>query len=257
MRSRLEIFVQEIKKMETKLKNIIDKAYKIFKYPKPQSIQNVCTECCLNSNDARLLLTTELQLIPVELICEYNDGAQALNYDMYEFKYFLPRYLELISQFQFTSSVDVSLSLKNLNFNNTEYWTNPEEFKCINEFVNLYFEKCLTTDEFYNEASLLDIINMLHGSGIDVKPLFQIWLKDLNNFSIIHLEKLITDNFNYRGRINTNNFIDSDLNALIENWIITNKKIITAAIENHIITTSLKEEQLQKLSYLYDTINYI
>ena len=58
-------------------------------------------------------------------------------------------------------------------------------------------------------------------------------------------------------KINTNNFIDFDLNALIENWIITNKKIITAAIENHIITTSLKEEQLQKLSYLYDTMNYI
>ncbi len=243
--------------METKLKNIIDKAYKIFNYPKPQSIQNVCTECCLSNNDARLLLTTDLQLIPVELICEYNDGAQALNYDMNEFKYFLPRYLELISQFQFTSFVDVSLSLKNLNFNTIEYWTNPEEFKCINEFVTLYFEKCLTTDEFHKDAYILDIINILHVSGIDVKPLLQIWLKDLNNFSIIHLEQLITDNFNYRGKINTSGFIDSDLNSLIENWVITNKKIITVAIENHIINTSLKEEQLQKLSYLYDTINNI
>jgi hypothetical protein len=243
--------------METKLKNIIDKAYKIFKYPKPQSIQNVCTECCLNSNDARLLLTTELQLISVELICEYNDGAQALKYDMDEFKYFLPRYLELISQFQFTSSVDVSLSLKNLNFKNSEYWTSLEEAKCINDFVILFFEKCLQTDEFNKEAQLIEIINMLHVSGIDVKPLFQIWLKDLNNFSIIHLEQLITDNFNYRGKINTSGFISSDLNSIIENWVITNKKTITAAIENHIINTSLKEEQLQKLSYLYDTINYI
>ncbi len=243
--------------METKLKNIIDKAYKIFKYPKPLSIQNVCTECCLNSNDARLLLTTELHLIPVDLICEYNDGAQALKYDMNEFKYFLPRYLELICQFQFTSSVDVSLSLKNLNFKKIENWTNLEEAKCIKEFVLLFFEKCLQTDEFNKEAQLIEIINMLHVSGIDVKPLFQIWLMDLKNFSIIHLEQLITDNFNYRGKINTSGFISSDLNSIIENWVISNKKIITEAIENHIITTSLNEEQLQKLSFLYDTINNI
>lgn len=243
--------------METKLKNIIDNAYKIFNYPKPQSIENVCTECCLNKNDARLLLTTDLQLIPVELICEYNDGAQALDYDRNEFKYFLPRYLELISQFQFTSAVDVSLSLKNLNLSTKEFWTNPEEFKCINEFAKLFFEKCLTTDEFYKEAYLLDIINMLHVSGIDVKPLFQIWLEDLNNFSIIHLEQMITDNFNYRGKINTNGFIDSELNALIENWVITNKKIISVTIENHIMASTLKEEQLQKLGYFYDTINFL
>ncbi|QZK90916.1 hypothetical protein K5V07_10625 [Flavobacterium sp. CHNK8] len=243
--------------METKLKNIITKVYKVFNYTRPQNINNVCTACCLDINDARLLLTTELKLIPVELICDYNDGAQAYNYDMVEFKYFLPRYLELISEYEFTSAVDVSLSLKNLNFNNRTYWSTNEEVQCINEFFLAFFEKCLETDVYNNEAQLIEIINMFYLASIDVQPYLEIWLQDLSNFSIIHLEQLITNNFNYRGKIRTNSFIDSDLNSIIENWIIANKKTITTAIENQIMATNLKEEQLQRLSYLYDTMNYL
>lgn len=239
------------------LTTIIQNAYKIFNYPTPLEITNVCTACCISEEDARNLIALPLQNIPVELFHEYNDHAQALNYDMNEFKYFLPRNLELISQFQFTSGVDVSLSLKNLNYNNPEFWTKKEEIDCVQDFMFYFFNKCLKTNEFTHEGSLLDILNMIYCSGFDIKNLLEIWLINLNNFSIIHLEQLITDNFNYRGKMRTNGFIDSNVIDLIEKWITTNKNAILNAIEKHIMESSLKNEQLQKLSYLYDTMNFL
>lgn len=96
---------------------IISEAYEIFNYPKPISINNVCTnDCCMNPEEAKLLIELPLNEIPVSLIHQYNDNAQALSLDINEFKYFLPRYLELIASYEFTSAIDNSLSLKNLNF---------------------------------------------------------------------------------------------------------------------------------------------
>lgn len=236
---------------------IINQAYSIFNYQKPTSITNVCTECCMPKDQARLLLTTTLNEIPLELLQEYNDGAQALHFDRKEFNYFLPRYLELISQFQFTSAVDISLSLKNLKFDCKELWTNENEVKCINDFSAAFFEKCLKTKVFSDNTQLIELINMLHISGFDVNLLLPIRLADLNNYSVVHLEQLISDNFNYRGKMHTNGFVNSDLNSILEEWIKSNKQIILSAIEKHIMSSFLQDEQLQKLSYLYDTVNYI
>lgn len=236
---------------------IINQAYSIFNYQKPTSITNVCTECCMPKDQARLLLTTTLNEIPLELLQEYNDGAQALHFDRKEFNYFLPRYLELISQFQFTSAVDVLLSLKNLKFDCKELWTKENEVKCINDFSVAFFEKCLKTKVFSDNTQLIELINMLHISGFDVNLLLPIWLADLNNYSVVHLEQLISDNFNYRGKMHTNGFVNSDLNSILEEWIKSNKQIILSAIEKHIMSSFLQDEQLQKLSYLYDTVNYI
>lgn len=236
---------------------IINQAYTIFNYQKPTSITNVCTECCMPKDQAQLLLTTALNEIPLELLQEYNDGAQALHFDRKEFNYFLPRYLELIGEFQFTSAVDVSLSLKNLKFDCKEFWTNETEVKCINDFSVAFFEKCLKTKAFSDNTQLIELINMLHISGFDMNLLLPIWLADLNNYAVVHLEQLITDNFNYRGKMHTNGFVNSNLNSMLEDWIKSNKQIILAAIEKHIMSSVLKEEQLKKLSYLYDTVNYI
>lgn len=236
---------------------IINQAYIVFNYPKPISITNVCTECCMPKEQARLLLTTTLNEIPLELLQEYNDGAQAMNFDRAEFNYFLPRYLELISQFKFTSAIDVSLSLKNLKFDCKEFWTNEKEVKCMHDFSIAFFEKCLKTKTFLDNTQLIEILNMFYVSGFDVNLLLSIWLTDLNNYAVVQLEQLITDTFNYRGKMHTNGFVNSELNSILEDWIKSNKQIILAAIEKHIMSSFLKEEQLQKLSYLYDTINYI
>lgn len=236
---------------------IINQAYNVFNYPKPTSITNVCTECCMPKDRARLLLTTTLNEIPLELLQEYNDGAQAMCFDRIEYSYFLPRYLELISQFQFTSAIDVSLSLKNLKFDCKEFWTDEKEVKSIHDFSIAFFEKCLKTKAFSDNTQLIEILNMFYVSGFDVNFLLAIWLADLNNYAVVHLEQLISDNFNYRGKMHTNGFVNSELNSILEDWIKSNKQIVLTAIEKHIISSVLQEEQLQKLSYLYDMINYI
>lgn len=258
MRTSFKIFVMlKIISNFRAMDLIINQAYNVFNYPKPISITNVCTECCMPKDRARLLLTINLNEIPFELLQEYNDGAQAMHFDRREFSYFLPRYLELISQFQFTSAIDVSLSLKNLKLDCKELWTNENEVKCIHDFSIAFFEKCLQTTAFSDNTQLIEILNMFYVSGFDVNFLLSIWLADLNNYSVVHLEQLVTDNFNYRGKMHTNGFVNSELNSILEDWIKSNKQIVLSAIEKHIISSVLQEEQLQKLSYLYDTINYI
>lgn len=238
------------------MKAIIVRAYQIFRYPKPIEITNVCTECCMPTKEAGLLLTTDLKEIPVELIREYNDGAQALHLNNCEFKYFLPRYLELISAFQFTSAVDVSLSLKNVRMNEQGVYT-PEEAAFLNDFATAFFQKCLKTAAFVNEAQLPEIINMLYVAGINVKPLWQLWLDDLSNFSVMHLYDLITDHFNHAGKMKTDGFIQAGLANIMEHWVISNRLTMLQAIEQHIMNDRLNKNQLQQLSYLYDNIRFL
>lgn len=257
MRSSFEIFVMLKNNNFKTMELIINQVYNIFNYPKPTSVTNVCTECCMSKEQARLLLTTALNEIPLEILQEYNDGAQALYFDRKEFSYFLPRYLELISQFQFTSAVDVSLSLKNLKFNCKELWTNKKEEKCIHDFIIAFFKNCLKTKVFPGNMQLIELINMLHISGFDANLLLTIWLEDLNGYSIVHLEQLITDNFNFRGKMYTNGIVDSVMSSILEDWTRGNKQFFLVAIEKHIMLSSLNEDHLYKLSYLYDTLRYI
>ncbi|MDI9312225.1 MAG: hypothetical protein QM535_18595 [Limnohabitans sp.] len=239
------------------LQEIIKNTFEIFNYSTPLEITNVCKVCCMCKDNTSKLISLPLREIPIDLITEYNDGAQALNFDMSEFKYFLPRYLELISEFKFTSAIDIALSLKNLNFDKDLFWNNSEEIKCINDFTEVFFKKCLETDKFWNEGSLLDIICMFYNSGIDIYKLLNLWLIELRNFSIIHLEQLINNNFSKRWKMRKFGFGDAYFYQTIENWVIKNKQIILEAIERHIFEPTLEEEQLQKLSYLYDVIKYL
>jgi hypothetical protein len=244
--------------IDFELSKIINKAYSVFNYSTPEKIENVCTkECCMDINDVNLLLTLELNKIPIELIHSYNDNAQAFKINMNEYKYFLPRYLELISQFQFTSCIDVSLSLKNLNLDKNEFWNDKDELNCINDFMLFFFRKCLLDDSYFSDFQLIDVINMFYIAGTDISNLLNIWLNDIDNFSIIHIEQLITNNFNYKLRFKPSLFINKNLSLKIENWINNNREIFLASIENHILYPRLDESYLIKLNYLYDNIKYL
>lgn len=237
--------------------NIIDELYKVLNFLKPIKINNVCTECCMDIDNARLLLIFNLNAIPLELIQNYNDGAQAVKFDMNEFKYFLPRYLELIYDFQFTSEIDLCLSLKNLNFNNKECWLNPDEIKLINDFAFSFFERCLKEKVKNNEFEIIDILNMFFKSGISIDDLLFNWVSNLSNISILHLNNLIVNNFNQRGKFINSPFFDSEFKSIIEKCIINNKDKITNAIEDQIMNDKLGVTERQELSYLYDFIRYV
>ncbi|MGX7666529.1 hypothetical protein [Flavobacterium pedocola] len=234
---------------------IVTKAYTVFNYPRPSTVTNVCTDCCVTAEDARKLLTLPLKEIPVELINEYNDHAQALDYNMNEFKYFLPRYLELISRFEFPSAIDTSLSLKNLNFENDSYWSKEIEKEVLLDFAKAFVTECFSSESFPEDETLTSILNMFYTAQIPIQPLLDIWKANLNEKGMLIISELTLNDINSRGTKITCGFVSEELSAILLNWIRENKNDFMRFIEEYIMNAK-KEEGLQKLSYCYDFLKH-
>ena len=241
--------------MKTDLSLIVSKSYSIFKYPRPVAITNVCTTCCLSSEDARKLLTLPLNEIPVELINEYNDGAQAIIYDMKEFKYFLPRYLDLIQNFEFTSVIDLSLSLKNLSFKNELFWKNKDEVTIIKQFSIAFFKKYLKEDLNKFEGNFADILNLFFTAQISIEPLLDIVKNNLTNKGISDIAELLVNGISFRKMRISSSFIDEELSTIIIKWITENKLLFYKYIEIYIMNKS-NDDRSTQLSNMYDFLDY-
>jgi hypothetical protein len=237
------------------LANIVSKAYILFDYPKPMIITNVCTDCCLSTEDARKLLTLPLNEIPVELINEYNDGAQATVYDMVEFKYFLPRYLDLMQHFQFASCVDISLSLKNLNFGNDLYWQKKEEKRILEEFAAALISECISKESLPDGEGMVSILNIFHTAQIPIEPLLDLWKTSLNGNGMYMISTLLFCDINGKGTRILGAFTSIELSDLILEWIRANKQDFMAFIEDFIMNTD-NNKKTQELSYCYDFLKF-
>lgn len=237
------------------LANIVSKAYTVFDYPRPESITNVCTKCCVSAEDARKMITQPLKEIPLELINEYNDHAQPREYNMEEFKYFLPRYLDLIQHFQFSSGLDISLSLKNLNFNNELFWQKKEEKEVIEEFASAFITKCLAIPSIPDGEGMIDLLNMFYAAQVPIAPLLDIWKTNINEHGMGMICTLLLYDINEKGTRISGAFVSRELSDLVLDWIRLNKHEFIAFIEDFIMNSNNKEK-FQELSYCYDFLKY-
>jgi len=119
----------------------INKAYQIFSKYKLKEDLDVCTHCCVTEDEKRKLETKNLREISHDLIYVHNTAATSNKPPIEEFKYFLPRYLELISENKFPSH-SIELSLKRINHYEKEEFT-IEEINVIEEFCQKYFEQTI------------------------------------------------------------------------------------------------------------------
>ena len=72
----------------------------------------------------------------------YNDGAHSEKTPLAELKHFLPRYLELVSQFDFPSH-SAEIALKRLKSLNQTAWSEGE-LNLLTAFASDYFRYCLS-----------------------------------------------------------------------------------------------------------------
>jgi len=157
--------------------DIVEKGYKIFQDYHISKIENACTVCCLNEDEVNQLVNLNVRDIPVELLSTYNDSAQAYDPEIREFKHFLPRYLDLIYQFDFPSH-SVELALRNISIYNSTNWS-IEEWNHLNEFMVEAFNKCIKTYPIPNNfGGLSPILIMLNKAGFAIPPFLELWRKD-------------------------------------------------------------------------------
>jgi len=239
------------------IREIIDRTYKEFsKYPANLPL-DVCTDCCMTIEEVTKLASTSVDNIPQELLANYNDSAKPEKTRIEEVKHFLPRYLELISEFNFPShSSELSFS-RLVPFDKSE-WTKTE-FEMLLNFQAEYFKHCLNTYPIPSFGDKIDsIIIMFWRSGIGVDLLLTVWEKTESLESNLHFKDLYFEGFEQYNRSKlSNSFGDKELCRKLTNWIQAPKVniIFQERIEKIILdNSSLDQQTIYEFNLLYDII---
>lgn len=139
------IFWEDIDPILTsRLSASIETAYEVFS---PYQLNGTITYCncpvCMTDETAKELSSRPLKEIPATLLAEYTNSAHGYDRKTIElqFKYFLPRYLDLIAHCDPPSHLDLGTCLTRLD-GYRENWP-EQEIETINEFFDAFIEASL------------------------------------------------------------------------------------------------------------------
>ncbi len=221
---------------------LINEAYKLFSGNKTNEKLDACDTCCLNKEEVDNLKSTELKKIPIELLTEYQNAAKPEILNIVELKYFTPKYLEFLNNYQFPS-IDQVLSLNRFGYFKESDWT-IEEWTLLNNFAKFYFIRHLNLD--INEPhyiSTIEVLLMFYKGNFNINTLLNEWLKQSSDESIFCFKELLGDiDFeNSRKPKVKDTFSDEQFNKIICNWIFSNpvKNKFKKELKTTIIGTDL------------------
>ena len=227
---------------------------KIFSKYKLGNTLDVCLHC-VTLEEIEPLLKTPLQEISKEMIYNYYSSAQ--NYgeqELYEMKYFLPRVLELLTEFEYPyHSVEISLSRFSLEKDNFEV----EEKEILNQFAENYFAYCLETYPLPDFEDIDSIIIMFGLAGFKISYILEKWTEKFEKNYLLHLNDFFlnqVDYVPYKPFRLKNAFSTKEINAEIFSWFEQEKTKSTFAknIEIAISQNILEDFNEIQLSNLYE-----
>lgn len=196
---------------------IIERAYRTFSKYYIKSELDVCTHCCVSTEEVRSLTNTPLRKISLELMYRHNTAATSSKPPIEEFKYFLPRYLELVANQEFPSH-----SLE-LSFKRFEHYTREEfesnEINLIQEFGEEYFKQTIAAYPCPENEKIDAILVMLYKAKIEIPMLLKIWELDKTENGNKHFQDLVNFGIHKRKSKLDNPFSSEQLDELILNWI--------------------------------------
>jgi len=203
------------------LTEILDKSCRLFAKYNPTGQLDIWTDCCMTPEAAAKLASLPVRQIPKELLAEYNDGARPERTMIEEVKYFLPRYFDLLGQFELpTHSADLLFS-RLLPFDNSE-WT-KEELELLNQFPKEYFKHCLFIYPIPSFNDRVDtILIMFWKAGFDIRDLLKIWADEKTKESALHFRDLHFHGFDSNNQTKLfSAFGDKELSDILRTWLDT------------------------------------
>ena len=239
------------------MKETVEKAYELFSKYRADRPLDVCTECCMKIEDEGLLASLPVRQIPVDLLSEYNDSAKPEKTRIEEVKHFLPRYLDLISEFKFpTHSTELSFS-RLLPFDKNE-WT-ENELGLLEKFATDFFNQTLQTYPIPSFNDRIDtILIMFWRADFDIVRLFRLWERTDTLQSVLHFNDLYFHGFNEHNRSELfSSFGDKELCEILTSWIENEKtkEIFQERIEKVILGDyNIDERTLNELNLLYEIV---
>lgn len=239
------------------IQHIVNKAYEDFTTYKATAPLDVCTECCMKPEEATRLAGMPVREIPAELLMAYNDGAKPEKTDVEEMKHFLPRYLELISVYDFPTH-SAELTLGRLHPFDRSEWTD-EEYKLLNKFAIAFFMQCLSVYPLPSFNDRIDtMLIMYYRGGLSIDPLLDAWGKSDNPEAVLHFSDLYYEGFDPHNRNRMfSGFADETLAAKLNRWMESDsvRQAFSEKIEKFILSERQDDEdKLNRLNILYDII---
>lgn len=168
-----------------RLQTAVSTAYSVFgRYPLHAPLLVCRCNSCVSDQDAHDLLTTPLHTISSALLAEYTNSAHGYDFEGIEtqFKYLLPRYLELIALGEPPHQHSSSITLSRLgDARYRERWRQTE-IEAIDEFfaglVDAFLGRLPFRQNFWPKAGFFDffsVIDLIVNSRGDIQTTLEIW----------------------------------------------------------------------------------
>jgi hypothetical protein len=246
----------EVCVMKNELNKIILEGYKLFSSYKITGKLDVCP-CCVSEQEQAELIKTPLEKISLETLSVYNNSATAEVIDINEFKYFLPRILELIAELKFPSH-SVEITLSRISYTSSENWLNAE-VAFLRKFMQSFFRKCLTQYPFIDFENLCNVIIMFSKTNFDITWTLKLW-EEVNGLeALMHFVETIDTEIKISrfGKLKIDNgFADDRMNFLTE-WLQDGEtiKLFKEKVEIFLVKENYKGEYLERMNSGYEILH--
>ncbi len=205
------------------LKETIDETYKVFSvYEKPKKM--VGCPCCISESELEELLSYSLKEIPPKSFISFCFSILLTWGSEDEFKYFLPRLLEIAVFNSLDLSVDLAFVFDKLHHANWLKW-DCNEIDIIKKYFNELWKFKLNNYIDYDEnlLSIHELLTALATTDVDLDPFLEYWKNLKCNDSYLNMVDFIYDNINYLFQVDCEyNFYNEKQKKLIISWIKEN-----------------------------------
>jgi hypothetical protein len=239
------------------LQQIVEKGYQLFAAYQAKPPLDICTAgCCIDPAEAALLARLPVKEIPVDLLRLYTNGAKSNSTPPAEVKHFLPRYLELIAQFDIPSH-SVEIVLQQLSCLLTTDWK-PEEQQLLTDFTHIFGAHCLSIYPLPKGETIDNFLIMFHLGGLNLSPLLHVWEGINGETALLHYRDLALLGFKHHKEMPTlqNDFATHDLAHILHAWAFGTaaKAHFSVAIETAILENNLPQADTDSLDLLYELL---
>lgn len=243
------------------LHELIEAAYVLFAPYTLGTTLSVCKACCVSDAQEQALLRTPLHEASPQVLSDGFFGSARDNSDQerWEMKHFLPRVLELATQFEFAVH-SVEITLLRLDLDQPTHWPAAER-QLLATFACTYFEACLALYPLPEGHQLCDILLMFGLAQFDLTPLLHSWATANTLTSLAHLADLLLDELD-----NTppkalklgNPFSTPSVEQQLQAWLgdPNVRATLVGQVEQALLEQPLPDEEATRLSWAYDVLTH-
>lgn len=127
---------------KAQIRNVVEEIYRQFAAPTPVAIEGC--PCCVATRGVDVLLTTSLRDLTGQALWRYVSGVFYTVGSVQDFRYFLPRILEIAIDDP-ENSIDAEIVLGKVGLAKWQSWSQGEQ-DAIKGFVEVWFDRALGHD---------------------------------------------------------------------------------------------------------------